>query len=126
VDVQAVALAERPGELVLRLGADPAYHSTGEVFEGRAAGESLRVPARTLDEVWREAGSPAVSFAKIDTEGGELAVLEGADELLRSQRPTLLVEARDQRVEAWLRERGYEPTRPTGFALGNVLFVPSA
>src|SRR5918912_4362355 len=45
VDVHAIALADRAGELVLRLGADPAYHSTGEVFEGRSAGESLRVAA---------------------------------------------------------------------------------
>ena len=53
-------------------------------------------------------------------------MLGGADELLGSQRPALLVEARDPQVEAWLRERGYEPTRPAGFALGNVLFVPKA
>ena len=126
VDVHAVALAEEPGELVLRLGSDPAYHSTGDVFEGRASGGELRVRARTLDEVWREAGSPEVSVVKIDTEGGELAVLRGARELLRAKRPALLVEARDPRVETWLGERGYEGTRPPGFALGNVLFVPKA
>jgi FkbM family methyltransferase len=124
VDLHRIAVADRAGELLLRLGADPAYHSTGDVFEGRASGAELRVPARTLDEVWREAGSPEVSFAKLDTEGGELDVLRGATELLARDRPPLLVEARDARVADWLAERGYEGTRPHGFALGNVLFVP--
>lgn len=124
VDVHGVALAARPGELVLRLGADPAYHSTGDVFEGRASGDEVRVPSLRLDDVWRDAGAPRVTFVKVDTEGAEAAVLEGAEELLARERPPLLVEARDAGVEAWLAGRRYRATRPPGFAVGNVLFVP--
>lgn len=126
VDVHGVALADRTGEVVLQLGADPAYHSTVEVFERRALGAETRVEAAILDEVWRAAGAPEVSFVKVDTEGSELPVLQGAEELLAATRPALLVEARDARVEAWLAERGYVGTRPAGFALGNVLFEPKA
>lgn len=122
--IHPVAVAERAGEVLLRLGVDPAYHSTTGVFEGRASGGELRVLATTLDEAWREAGRPEVSFVKVDTEGAEAAALEGARELLEAQRPALLIEARDPRVEPWLRAQCYEPTRPAGFARGNILFLP--
>jgi FkbM family methyltransferase len=124
VDVRGVAVADRRGELLLQLGSDPAYHSTVEVYEGRGAGEAAAVEAVTLDDLWREAGSPRVSFVKVDTEGAELQVLRGAEELLAATRPALLVEARDPQVAPWLSERGYSASRPRGFALGNVLFVP--
>ena len=122
VEVHQVALGDRPGELVLHLAADPAYHSTAAVRERRASGESLRVQARTLDDVWGEAGSPTVSLVKVDTEGGELTALRGAERLLRAERPALLVEAREPQLEVWLRGLGYVPRRPDGFALGNTLF----
>jgi hypothetical protein len=51
-------------------------------------------------------------------------VLRGAEELLATHRPPLLVEARDESVGRWLAERGYTPSRPDGFAVGNVLFEP--
>lgn len=124
VAIYPIALANRAGHALLRLGADPMYHSTGDVSEGRAAEGDIGVEARTLDDVWLEAGRPPVSFVKVDTEGTELSVLEGAARLLESERPALIVETRDARVEPWLEERGYVGSRPHGFALGNVLFEP--
>jgi FkbM family methyltransferase len=124
VDVHAVALAGSGDRAVLHLAADPMYHSTGEVSEGRAVHAEIAVEARTLDDVWQEAGRPAVSFVKIDTEGTELSVLEGAEHVLEAKRPTLIVETRDSRIEPWLAERGYAASRPRGFARGNVLFAP--
>ena len=126
VRVHAAAVADRAGDLVLRLGSDPAYHSTAAVLEGRAAGAETRVRAMSLDEAWRAAGSPDVSLVKVDTEGAELSVLQGAEELLAAHRPALLVEARDERVAPWLAARGYTATRPEGFAAANVLFLSRA
>src|SRR5207244_3046847 len=77
VDVHAVALAEKSGEVLLRLGADPAFHSTTTVIRARETCDCAVVEAQTLDSVWQAAGSPEVSFLKIDTEGGELEILGG-------------------------------------------------
>lgn len=60
-----------------------------------------------------------VDFIKLDVEGGELAVLEGASQLLsRRPRPVILAEVQDVRTQPWgyrarkiidyLRERGYQ------------------
>ena len=124
VEVRGKALGDEPGELELRLGTDPGFHSTAAVDEGRAAGESLRVVTTTLDEEWEAAGRPPVSFVKIDTEGAEEGVVLGGRDLLREERPVLLVEVRDERVLALLRGLRYDDVRPRGFAHGNVLFVP--
>ena len=84
----------------------------------------MTVPATTLDEAWRGAGCPEVSFVKIDTEGGEEAVVRGAPELLTACRPVLLVEDRGGRAAAVLTTYGYSASRPEGFAAGNYLFTP--
>jgi hypothetical protein len=49
------------------------------------------VPVVTLDSL----KLPNVSFIKIDVEGHEMSVIEGAKELLATQRPTLIVEIWD-------------------------------
>jgi FkbM family methyltransferase len=49
----------------------------------------------SLDSVVAEATWPAVAVVKIDVEGQELAVLEGAANLLLQARPIVLVEAND-------------------------------
>jgi len=126
VEIYPLALADRAGPSVLHLATDGMYHSLGAVYERRAAGLDVRVPTETLDEVWEKAGSPTVSFVKIDTEGTELSVLHGAERLLDAESPTLLVENRDPRIEPWLAARGYVSSRPRGFAAGNVLFERAA
>lgn len=50
------------------------------------------IPTLRLDDLEFE----TVSLIKIDVEGHELAVLEGAQELLQRDHPTLLVEAEDR------------------------------
>jgi len=49
-----------------------------------------------------ERGVERVDFIKLDAEGAELEVLEGAKKLLRSpSRPALLVEVQDPRARPW-------------------------
>jgi FkbM family methyltransferase len=110
--------------------------STGEdtlfVVEGRdtgcnslrppAVGESvktMRVQKTSLDSFLREGVIFKVDFMKMDVEGAELNVLEGATELLgRRPRPVILAELADSRSPGWghpasavydlLVERGYQ------------------
>jgi FkbM family methyltransferase len=127
VTVRPVAVGERPGTLVLRLGDDPMFHSTTEVADRRGTGDELEVEATTLDAEWRAAGSPDVSVVKVDVEGGEPPVLRGAGGLLAAQRPALLLEAgtteRLRELESILAPYGYRVAQPPGFSPQNYAFV---
>jgi FkbM family methyltransferase len=73
-------------------------------------GEIIRVPAITLDD-FIAAGAPSPQLIKIDVEGGEYEVLQGADRLFTVQRPFIIVEVHRQkaadRISAWLDEYKY-------------------
>jgi Methyltransferase FkbM domain len=57
---------------------------------------------RKLDDVLAERGIQHVDFIKLDAEGGELAILEGARKLLQTApRPAILAEVEDIRTRPW-------------------------
>jgi FkbM family methyltransferase len=63
----------------------------------------------TLDTLpWRD---HHISLIKIDAEGCDAAVLNGAMQIIHEQRPTLIVESLTCRVEGSLKELGYCPRR---------------
>ncbi|MFZ4699698.1 MAG: FkbM family methyltransferase [Candidatus Methylumidiphilus sp.] len=81
---EAVA-ADIPGTLNLRINrAHPADH--------RIDSEGVPVQAVSLDGVVDSMGLTSVAFVKIDVQGAEPLVLQGAKNLLRSMRPVLWVE----------------------------------
>jgi FkbM family methyltransferase len=127
--VERVAAGERDGEIELQVADDPAYHSTVEVHDGRGVGRAVCVPVARLDTIWTRLGRPRVSVIKVDVEGGELAVLRGAETLLRETRPALLLEAhqreRRRALTEWLAERGYARREEPGFAEWSNAFEPS-
>ncbi len=70
--------------------------------------ESQRALTITLD--WLATQIPSPSLIKIDAEGADLRVLEGASELLRRQRPRLIFEGRQpiaEQAAAFLLPLGY-------------------
>lgn len=68
----------------------------------------MRVTTCRLDDAVAERGIEKVDFIKLDTEGAELAVLEGAQRLLQlTPRPLILAEVQDVRTRPW----GYEARR---------------
>lgn len=73
-------------------------------------GVATPVPTARLDDVVHD----EIAFVKIDVEGHELSVLNGATELLERSQPVFLVEAEDrhrpeatQSIFAFFRERNY-------------------
>ena len=91
--VRGVALAAAAGELDFTVG-----RPEDALFEGFNSGSRIanarviKVPVSTIDEEWRALGRPSVSAIKIDVEGAEGGVLEGAGDLLSAQRPALVIE----------------------------------
>jgi len=85
--IHAVALSDQPGEAVLRIPPDDGRASLEP--HNAVAGDRLTVPVARLDELVEQ----PVGFMKIDVEGHELAVLRGAERILRADRPVLLIES---------------------------------
>lgn len=91
VSAHPVAIADHHGEVVMhypRSFAAGAFSATTPVTDQMA---TRLVPTWTLDEWLAAKGIERVDFVKMDIEGGELAAIEGARELL-SRGPDLLVE----------------------------------
>ncbi len=84
---------------------------------GRVAGEGTpadalitEVAQHSLDELVAS-GQPPPDLVKIDVEGGEIGALRGADHVLRTHRPVVIVEVRDdtgEPVQRLMREAGYD------------------
>jgi FkbM family methyltransferase len=74
--------------------------------EGTDHSSETKVECRRLDDIY----SGRVSFIKLDVEGHELQVLEGARDVLTNHLPTLLVELIDyegSKVPLFLKDLGY-------------------
>src|SRR5690606_8312273 len=56
----------------------------------RSSGRSEAIQIRRIDDFCEERSIGKIDFMKIDTEGYELSVLEGADSMLRAQRIDIL------------------------------------
>ena len=70
--------------------------------DGVPATVSVEVEIEPLDEFLKERGVQNVDFLKMDVEGAEFSVLQGASGLLNSsQRPVILAEVSDLRTKAW-------------------------
>jgi FkbM family methyltransferase len=62
---------------------------------------NIEVEQTTLDAEWRALGSPDVSVIKCDVEGGELGVLRGAQTLITTCSPALLLEWNADNLRAY-------------------------
>lgn len=97
VEVINAAISDKDGEITLampegHLGLASVAHAN---FAGSARVNKINVPARSLDSIL-QSRSDAVGFIKIDVEGHELAVLEGARKTIASHRPVMLIEAEER------------------------------
>lgn len=106
-----------PGAVAYDLGANFGHHDgAGHLAKaGAPGGAAIRVETVSLDSFVFEQGNAPPDFVKIDVEGAESSVLEGARRVLSTFRPVLLIELHspeeDLRVGRLLTEFRYEARR---------------
>lgn len=119
VDLQQCALAATPGRTLINLHESRGHHSLGHVTTSRAVGQEL-VSVSTIDLLV----SDVIACLKIDVEGYETDVLEGAQESLRRGVDIIVLEvsvgpSRDLKRDPWaavkmVRDFGYTCVRADG------------
>lgn len=103
------AVGDHEGVATISFAHDPASASIHSLDTPSA---SYNVPLITLDALY-DAGQIVgeVSLVKIDVEGAEMDVLRGAQKLIESQRPTILISCHSAALHAavagWLGDRNY-------------------
>lgn len=114
--VENIALSDKDGEAILRmLVKDPGRSTIEEanVLEDEEATEKtgVKVSIKKLDDY----NFKNIGFIKIDVEGHEMAVLHGAEETIKNNLPSFLIEIEDRHKEnavrdvpAFLKQFGYE------------------
>lgn len=95
VEVLNIALSSRAGRTALKIprnAGGAAIEELGTIEPGNplhaSDSDTLQIETKRLDEL----GITNCSFIKIDVEGHEEAVLEGASDLIAAQRPVLMAE----------------------------------
>lgn len=124
LSTSALGSVAETGELYVVQGTESGCNSLRPPDVSQATG-LVPVPVERLDDVLKSRGIERVDFIKIDVEGAELSVLQGAPDLLRrSPRPVILAEVQDLRTKPW----GYRAVEILSFltALGYQWFEPQS
>jgi FkbM family methyltransferase len=95
VEVIAAAASDCGGEAELWVpAADAGVRGVSSLHRRDIHGESIKVPLVRVDDL----GLSQVTFIKIDVDGHEVPVLRGAEAVIKSDRPRLLIEV-EQRIQ---------------------------
>lgn len=91
IDVRDSVLSDKPGVVEFSVSEDAAYSSMRPTGRKKEI-SSLKVQASSIDEIYAEGGQ-RVNVIKVDAEGAELLVLQGAEKLLSTPhlRPRVLL-----------------------------------
>ncbi len=100
VELHPFALGSRPGPALLET---PAYESARTHISYEPGGLSVRV--LTLDDWAEQAGISRVDFIKVDVEGFEFFVIQGARRVLSSLRPAVMCEIIDPQAQHTVSDR---------------------
>ena len=123
VHVASEGLGAGAGHAVLHI-ADPEHNGQNTlgrfVYEGVRSAGDVEIKLQRLDELAGQLGR-RIDLIKIDVEGAELAVLRGAEQILKESKPVILFELLDAALRAqgssacevleFLKQRGFSILR---------------
>lgn len=98
IEVVNAAASDRTGMLTLAIpDGKPGLSSVAhQQFDPDLNVRRIEIPCTTVDELVAARAPVGIGFIKIDVEGHEMAVLNGAKKTIRVHRPTLLIEAEER------------------------------
>jgi FkbM family methyltransferase len=114
--MHAVALSDKTGPTEIKVLGNNGVGSSILILEEDRRNRDLLIikcPALRMDDIVQEKGLPQPDFIKLDTQAGEIKVLEGAKETLRNSK-FILAEAYARRV--------YGPNAPLFHEVANWLY----
>ena len=85
------AVADRPGQVELRISAGSPFDGIDSIVADPGPGPRIEVEAVSLDDFFNSAGRP-IGFVKVDIEGAETLALQGMSRILQEDGPCLLIE----------------------------------
>lgn len=128
VEAIQTAVGSASGTALLQL--NPLHPGDHRIVDG-SSNRAVTVPLTSLDELLAVRGWPKVSLVKIDVQGAEGRVLEGAERTLTETRPAWFVEVDDECLRALgssaaalltrFVEHGYHIHRLSREGIGNAL-----
>ena len=103
-EIISKAVSAKSGRCVLNIpatakGTPSVNTATLETIDGNIA-KTVEVAMVSLDEVYADYGLSDVSFIKVDVEGHEEGVINGAKTLIEKERPTVMLEFNNPTDEA--------------------------
>lgn len=119
VSIQELALGKENGHTKFAVSSDPNWGMLASVGAPAGLVGERDVRVARLDSLIREGSVPRPDLMKIDVEGAEVDVLEGATETLTTARPILFIDLHgtNEPVERVLELHGYEARVLGGGAL---------
>ncbi|HEY9622712.1 MAG TPA: FkbM family methyltransferase [Crinalium sp.] len=108
--IKAEAIGKEDGETEFNVAGQLSLSKLAKLGSPAQLRETISVPIRRLDTAIASDQLPPPGLIKIDVEGAELDVLQGAIETLKTHRPMLLIELHNtaKGVNALLTELNYE------------------
>jgi FkbM family methyltransferase len=97
IEAYAFALAEHEGAVNMYLPTDV---GSGSLARHGDDARVLIVAVKTLDAVWQSDGCPQVALVKMDVEGAEVSVLQGALHFISKVMPVVCCEINPERLRA--------------------------
>jgi len=98
--LENIALSNKKGYAKFRIHNSNDASGDGFIDTERAGPtKSITVQTDTLDNWWNENRSPNIDFIKMDTEGSEYYILQGAKDLIKALKPKIIIEINTMNIK---------------------------